>query len=529
MRGALPAQVRQEWDGEAWAIAQVDAASVPALVARNTGELLAVNAQADALLERGALTSALRALISDTCVIDRTQIVRLTREGNAADPAPRAFDLTLMPVPLANVLVVAREVTLEANLIGALTSSRELFRDLALCSTDFAFETDASGVFAWVSPGGALGYAATELHGARPRDVFGDGEGVEVFSSRTPVKDQEIRCAGKGRPEACVALTVVPVVDAQGVWCGARGVARDVTALRTHERAAAHVRRREELIGATVGAMRGQIEPRRMMMAAADALLAATDSACVTVRPKNLDLFARVGQAVDGAKELTATTSYQGAINGSLTLSRQPGEPGFGADEKALLDAVLPHLGIAIALAESLSALASQSRADPLTGLMNRRGFFGEGARRLGLMARAARSGALIVVDCDRFQALNDALGESKGDEALCAFSEMLAAACGERGVAARLGDNRFALLLEDADGDAARGAAERIRKDYAGVGAKLGFKGATLSLGVAFIESEAGEGFEDVLTRAKDALAGAKKEGGDRVVVALPNGGLPC
>ena len=43
MGNALPAHVRQEWDGEAWATAQVNVASLPALLARNTGELLAVN------------------------------------------------------------------------------------------------------------------------------------------------------------------------------------------------------------------------------------------------------------------------------------------------------------------------------------------------------------------------------------------------------------------------------------------------------------------------------------------------------
>ncbi len=532
MRSALPVAVREEWDGEAWAVAQVRSASAPALFVRGNGALLAANAGAEMLLEEGALTVPLRALIADTCLIDRSQVARLTRHGDEAGSSPRSFDLTLMPVPRANVLVVAREVTLEANLISALTTSRELFRDLAFCSTDFAFETDAMGFFAWVSPGGALGYSAAELHGALPRNAFNGAEGVEIFSSRQPVKDDEIRLTAKSGAEASISLTVVPVIDAHGKWCGARGVARDLTALRFHEREAAHVKRREELIGATVGAMRGQIEPRRMMMAAADALLAATESHCVTIRPKSLDLFARVGRpAIGNANELSAATSYQGRANGSVLLAREAGRPAYGAEEQALLDAVVPHLGIAIALAESLSASASQSCADPLTGLLNRNGFFGEAARRLGSLARAGQSGALLLVDCGNFKAITDAYGQSAGDDLLQGVGRLLSKIRGAHDVAARLGGNEFALLVEEPVTDCALAKADRIRADVAALCRQLGFKsGVTPSLGLALIEPETGESLEDLVARAERALATAKREGGDRVAVAEPSKKvMPC
>ena len=523
MRSALPVAVPEEWDGEAWAIAQVRSTSAPALVARGNGGLLSANPHAEMLLEQGELTATLRALVVDTCVTDRAQIARLTRKGDEAGASPRCFDLTLLPVPCANVFVVAREVTLEANLIGALTASRELFRDLAFCSTDFAFETDAAGVFAWVSPSGALGFSAAELHGARPSNVFGNDEGVETFSSRAPVKDDEIRCATKAGTQSCIALTVVPVIDAHGQWCGARGVARDVTALRLHERAAAHARRREELIGATVGAMRGQIEPRRMMMAAADALLVATGSQCVTIRPKSLDLFARVGDAaVGGANELSAATSYQGQTNGTVCLARQAGDPPYGVEERALVDAVVPHLGIAIALADSLSAIASQSCADPLTGLLNRRGFFGEAARRMGALARAGRSGALVLIDCDDFKTINGAFGQATGDDLLCAVAGLVSKTCGAGDIAGRLGSDEFALLLEEATVEGARKKAEHIHgalPKLCGLGAKV-----TLSLGVAFMEPDAGVSLEDLLAHADGALATAKREGRNRVALAEPS-----
>ena len=128
---------------------------------------------------------------------------------------------------------------------------------------------------------------------------------------------------------------------------------------RSHEREANIASRREELIGAIVGAMRCQIEPRRMMLAAAEALLAATDSHCVTVRPARSDVFASIGEMDDGARhEMEFDTTYQGKTNGRLSLSRNGLGPAYGETETALVEAVVPHLGVAIALAELLTATA---------------------------------------------------------------------------------------------------------------------------------------------------------------------------
>lgn len=358
MRSARPA-VRQDWDADAWAIQQVDTASAPAFVARGDGTLVAANALAGMLIDGRKVVAELLPLIEDTYRSDKTQVVRFALTGRDAELLVRRFDLTFISLTSASVFVVAREVTLETNLIGALTASRELFRDLALCSTDFAFETDRDGILTWVSPAGALGFTATELHGSRPVDVFGDSDGMLKFSSPQPIQAEEICCNAKTGEEHRIVLTVLPVIDAHGRFCGTRGGARDVTELRRHEREANIASRREELIGAIVGAMRCQIEPRRMMLAAAEALLAATDSHCVTVRPARSDVFASIGETDDGVRhEMEFDTTYQGKTNGRLSLSRNGLGPAYGETETALVEAVVPHLGVAIALAELLTATA---------------------------------------------------------------------------------------------------------------------------------------------------------------------------
>jgi PAS domain-containing protein len=355
--GSARPLARPLWDAEAWAIQQVETASAPALLARGDGTLVAANALAEVLLDGRQVAAPLLPLIEDSARSDKTQVVRFALAGREAGAQVRRFDLTLVSLPGESVLLIAREVTIETNLIGALTASRELFRDLALCASDFAFETDAEGYFTWVSPNGALGFTATELHGAHPRTVFGEGEGVLKFSSRRLVEGEEISCAAKSGAEHRIVLTVMPVVGTNGRMCGTRGGARDVTELRRHERTADIARRRDELVGAIVGAVRSQLEPRRMMLAAAEALLAATDSHFVAIRPARLEVFATIGATRDGARhEIGANTSYQGKTNGTLLIARNGDAPAYGETERSLVATIAPHLGVAIALAEMLTA-----------------------------------------------------------------------------------------------------------------------------------------------------------------------------
>uniref|UniRef100_UPI00260847C4 GGDEF domain-containing protein n=1 Tax=uncultured Rhizobium sp. TaxID=155567 RepID=UPI00260847C4 len=69
------------------------------------------------------------------------------------------------------------------------------------------------------------------------------------------------------------------------------------------------------------------------------------------------------------------------------------------------------------------------SRTDPLTGLMNRRAFFDQ-ANSTG------RDYVLVLLDIDRFKAINDTYGHARGDEVLVALAEMLGRHLGRHAVA---------------------------------------------------------------------------------------------
>jgi diguanylate cyclase (GGDEF)-like protein len=520
MRGAAPATVQSDWDATAWAVAQVRAAASPAFLVRGDGTLVAANGAAEPLCGRGELPSSLRALIIDARLKDCAQAVKVSVPDRAGGAA-RCFDLAILPVPVGQVFVVGREITLEMNVMTALAASRDLFRDLALCFTDFAFETDATGVFSWVSPGGLLGYDAAELHGALPARIFGGLEAVP-FTTRERVNGREVWLTSKLGGESCLEVTASPVLDAHGNWRGVRGVARDVTVIRLCEREAALAKRREDLIDAVVDAVRAQVEPRRIMLAAADALAAATDSDSVVIRALGSDMLIGVGENACGLSHVREVeTSYQGKLNGNVRLSREASKGPYGDVERSLIEAIVPHLGVALALAQSLDT-GAMLRRDALTGLYTRRAFLGEANKKLSAAARAGRGLTLFVFDCDHLEEISQLPGAATGEEFLAHVGRSLARACGEGELAGRLDEESFAVLTDVLPDPMLRAAG--LCADLIGVARSLGVHAEVgISAGCAVGEPEDGETLEDLFGRAECALHAAKREGRNRVVLAQP------
>ena len=85
---------------------------------------------------------------------------------------------------------------------------------------------------------------------------------------------------------------------------------------------------------------------------------------------------------------------------------------------------------------------------DPLTGLLNRRGFETALRAHLARCRRYGTSGALLMLDLDGFKAVNDTLGHAAGDELLKSTATALATRLRESDVVARLGGDEFAVLL---------------------------------------------------------------------------------
>ncbi len=157
-------------------------------------------------------------------------------------------------------------------------------------------------------------------------------------------------------------------------------------------------------------------------------------------------------------------------------------------------------------------ALRLAADHDPLTGLLNRRGF-------ADAVGRSQDSGgAVMVIDLDDFSWINNQLGHAVGDAALTAAASRLKMACPKSAVVARLGGDEFVVWLPDVDHQTAPAIAESVRSKMATStyldDDRLGVQGS-----VGVVVSEAGEGIEQAICRADAAMYEAKSEGGNRVV----------
>ena len=88
------------------------------------------------------------------------------------------------------------------------------------------------------------------------------------------------------------------------------------------------------------------------------------------------------------------------------------------------------------------------SRTDPLTGCLNRRGFQERFAAELSRARREGTGLTLVLVDLDRFKAVNDKDGHAAGDALLCWVAGRLRRELRAEDMVARLGGDEFALLL---------------------------------------------------------------------------------
>jgi diguanylate cyclase (GGDEF)-like protein len=189
----------------------------------------------------------------------------------------------------------------------------------------------------------------------------------------------------------------------------------------------------------------------------------------------------------------------------------------------ALLSHALLSLLIALCLFSAaaldvLKALKTETYTDPLSGLLNRRGFEERGMLLLQHCASARFPVALVLADLDHFKALNDVHGHGAGDRVIADFAAKLRSAAGARGVAGRIGGEEFAVLLPLSDLAAARLFAEAVRTVYSAGhvdGLPQGTK-VTASFGVAARSGD--EALEPLMRRADDALYKAKKNGRDSV-----------
>lgn len=563
----------------------------PAMLLESGGKVLFANMEAGRLVNALAAGEAqdIRVLLASVAATGRPALGQIYLAADTVTGESQAlYYLTALaaghPAPpsgsarptVRQVMILGRDGSAEYAMRNALIASRDLYRDLSRCSSDFSWQTDDNGAFTFVSAKGALGYSAQALNGRRSQDMFDTAEPSSIenpFISRTPVENVEVRLRdAKGETRYC-RVDVLPVYDRNNKWLGARGVSSDFTEAKRQQLALEFMQQRELQVRAIVDAVHNNLDRVLAFNEAAGLLSGATGASLCLILGLDAKRRLRVlGESASGDKQenypvltrielemletrarlesetlnltdsghayqITATT-YAGALNGVILL-QNPSEENFetskpdtpGMVMRSLSRAVAGNIGMAIAHDNQMRQLAELSRTDDLTGLMNRRAFMEDLHLRHRHIYRVSRSGALLYIDLDNFKPVNDRFGHAAGDQILKEFSNILREHSRIGDLCARLGGDEFAIWLEDTD---AEGAAVKARHlieaakslpRLAGIQPPPDMPKLCISIGIAIADPNFSEQLQQLIGRADEVMYQAKRKGKGSLIIAEP----PC
>lgn len=177
---------------------------------------------------------------------------------------------------------------------------------------------------------------------------------------------------------------------------------------------------------------------------------------------------------------------------------------------------------VASDLAARLRTLAAN---DPLTGVLNRRGFHEAALRAIANGRRHRHPITVVAVDIDHFKSINDRFGHTTGDRTLLFVAGRLSQGLRKGDLVGRIGGEEFALLLVNISAEQACEAMDRMRSEIAAgfrdngapVPVTASFGIATVALDVAPPEHLLAEALDE----ADRALYRSKIEGRNRTTLA--------
>ncbi len=279
-----------------------------------------------------------------------------------------------------------------------------------------------------------------------------------------------------------------------------------------------------------------EAERRRALVgfAAGSFLLKDLASAAVATLPDDVTTQLDVGnKTVVGPKEELedpARAQIHLANQTWLLIIHDPDRPDisvpivFGAAGIAVA-AVLGALIWAWSREERMRKLQREADEDSLSGLRTRRRFEEEVRAAMARSRRDGGTGALLMIDLDRFKAINDTYGHAAGDRVIREVAAVLRARTREGDLVGRLGGDEFAVALPSARPEEAAVVAEAIVRAIRGQGSDdKEVAGVTASVGVAVFGTDPLMSYTTLLSKADAAMYAAKEAGGDDFRVFSPD-----
>lgn len=153
---------------------------------------------------------------------------------------------------------------------------------------------------------------------------------------------------------------------------------------------------------------------------------------------------------------------------------------------------------------------------DSLTGLLSRDAWLSAMGRAIGNTRATHRKFALLEIGLDRFKLINDSLSHAIGDQVLTAAADRIRNVLRRQDAAARLGGDRFSILLEDIPSvQSVEAVCEKLLNAFV---APIGVDGhelhVSISIGVA-LHPDNGQGVGTLQSNAEAAMFRAKQDGG--------------
>lgn len=170
----------------------------------------------------------------------------------------------------------------------------------------------------------------------------------------------------------------------------------------------------------------------------------------------------------------------------------------------------------------SIAATQTAAAIDALTGLPNRRTIL-DWMREQVATVGVRQPCAVLLLDIDKFKAINDQLGHPAGDRCLRSVGRIIARNIRSVDRAGRVGGEEFVVLMPEAGMEVAVAVGERLRAAIQTCDLRhADGEPITASIGAAL--ADAGDTVETLMARADRALYEAKRLGRNRVIEAQPS-----
>ena len=172
-------------------------------------------------------------------------------------------------------------------------------------------------------------------------------------------------------------------------------------------------------------------------------------------------------------------------------------------------------------LLEARDTLERVAMYDTLTGMLNRKAFLNYASAELERARRGQAPMSLVALDIDNFRAINEKYGENIGNDVLTVIAKAIREKSRPYDGVGRYEADMFLIALYGVIGQDAEKIANRILKDILNTSISL-LDGREISVGISAgaicsTRITAATEIETLIEHAKDAVAHAKREGGNQ------------